>query len=106
MNPKRALKTSKLLIEEFHWNSKPVVYINNKLFGGDFDSAISEKINVTSGWKGKDLFWQFDDGVDFFHEVSDYDLRMWLSDNDRSYIPDDVIRNSHAVNYIKNKFRS
>lgn len=37
------------------------------------------KINALGVWSGDKLFWQFDNGTEIIHKVSDDRLREWLN---------------------------
>jgi hypothetical protein len=44
MKPLRVEKVNGNTIEEFYWAGKLVVYVNNRLFNGDFEAAIKNII--------------------------------------------------------------
>lgn len=39
MRPERTSKIGGILVEEFYWNGKMVVYMNNHKYDGTFDQA-------------------------------------------------------------------
>lgn len=41
MKAERSIKVNGSLIEQFYWHGKMVVYINNRLFKGTFDEAVT-----------------------------------------------------------------